>query len=590
MDEIEIAAENCGVEAGYHDVFGRWHAVCPETLSRLVAALSGGEAGAGGEKQNEAESRRRDRAFQGDGRRLWGPAIQLYALRSRTNWGHGDFADLRGLIAVAANFGASAIGLNPLHALFPDRPEQVSPYAPNSRLFLNVLYIDVMSIPEFPGLEASGLGPAVAAARAGELIDYPSVTRTKLAGLRAAYDRFRSAASPVRRADFEDYRQEQGEALLRFSCFEVLRRRHAPKSWREWPEPWRRPDTTTLIQFREENRDECEFQEFMQWVAARQLHSCQDDARLRGMSIGLYTDLAVGIDPNGADAWSRQDVVLADFSIGAPPDEFNPAGQNWGLAPFHPHGMAANDYEPLRRLMRAAMSYSGAVRMDHVLGLNRMFLIPHGRGAADGAYVRYPLDALLSVVAEESNRAHCIVIGEDLGTVPDGFREKLSRWGLWTYRVMMFERDHDGRFRPPEAYPAEALATFNTHDLPTFRGWLTGADLRTKRAIGVDPGETEEARARARETLRWILAERAQEHAHDDFAAAATVLAQTPCRLVMVGLDDILDVIQQINIPGTVDQHPNWRRKLPVDIEDLAAQEGLQKVAQTFAKAGRSKA
>jgi 4-alpha-glucanotransferase len=236
------------------------------------------------------------------------------------------------------------------------------------------------------------------------------------------------------------------------------------------------------------------------------------------------------------------------------------------------------------------MSYSGAIRMDHVLGLNRMFLIPHGRGAAAGAYVRYPVDALLSVIAEESNRAHCIVIGEDLGTVPDGFREKLSRRGLWSYRVMMFERDHDGRFRPPETYPADALATFNTHDLATFRGWLTGADLRTKQAIGLDPGETEEARAGARETLCRILAERAQEHAHDDFAAAATVLAQTPCRLVTVGLDDILGVVEQINIPGTVDQHPNWRRKLPVYVEDLAAHEGLQKVAQTFAKAGRGKA
>jgi 4-alpha-glucanotransferase len=249
--------------------------------------------------------------------------------------------------------------------------------------------------------------------------------------------------------------------------------------------------------------------------------------------------------------------------------------------------MGANDFEPFRRLMRATMSYSGAVRMDHVLGLNRMFLIPHGGGAADGAYVRYPLDALLGVIAEESNRAHCIVIGEDLGTVPEGFREKLSCWGLWTYRVMIFEREHDGRFRPPEAYPADALATFNTHDLPTFRGWLAGADLLAKQAIGIDAGETNEARGRSHEALRWIFAERAQEHAHDDFTAAAAFLAQTPCRLVTVALDDVLDMIEQINIPGTIDQHPNWRRKLPVDIEDLTIHSGLQKVAEAFAKAGR---
>jgi 4-alpha-glucanotransferase len=308
------------------------------------------------------------------------------------------------------------------------------------------------------------------------------------------------------------------------------------------------------------------------------------------MSNGLYTDLAVGIDPNGADAWSGQDAVLADFSIGAPPDEFNPAGQDWGLAPFNPRRLAAKDFAPMRMLMRASMSHAGAVRMDHVLGLNRMYLIPHGRPAYDGAYVRYPFEALLRVIAEESNRARCIVIGEDLGTVPDGFRDRLSRWGLWTYRVMMFEREHDGRFRAPETYPAEALATFNTHDLSTFRGWLSGADLAIKRSLGIDPGETEEARAHSREALRWILAERAPSYAPDDFAAVAAVLAQTPSRLVTVGLDDILGVVEQINIPGTVDQHPNWRRKLPANVEDFASHEGLKRVAQAFAQNGRARA
>jgi 4-alpha-glucanotransferase len=590
MNEIEAAAANWGIEPGYHDVFGTWHAVYPETLRRLVAALSGGQAATGWAKPAEAGGVSPSRAFQGDGKRRWGIATQLYALRSRSNWGHGDFGDLKRLITVAANAGASTIGLNPLHALFPDRAERASPYAPNSRLFLNPLYIDVAAIPEFPGVDASGLGDAVTAARDAELTDYPAVARVKLAGLRAAFAGFRAQTSASRRADFEIYRNEQGDALLRFSCFEVLRRQRAPEPWPQWPEPWRQPDSAMLNRFRADNLDECEFQEFVQWSASRQLLACQAEARLRGMSIGLYTDLAVGIDPNGADAWSRQAVVLADFSIGAPPDEFNPAGQNWGLAPFHPRAVSANDFEPLRHLMRAAMSYSGAVRLDHVLGLNRMFLIPHGCGAAEGAYVRYPLDALLSVIADESNRTHCIVIGEDLGTVPEGFRETLSRWGLWTYRVMIFEREHDGRFRPPDAYPADAVATFSTHDLPTFRGWLTGADLLTKQAIGVDAGETGEARGRSHETLRRILMEHAQEHAHDDFAAAAAVLAQTPCRLVTVALDDILGVVEQVNIPGTVDQHPNWRRKLPVDVEDLAIHDGLQKVAQIFAKAGRGNA
>ena len=582
MNKIEVTAEKWGIEAGYHDVFGHWHAASPQTLECLIVALSAGQAAPATAAVDAAPVR----AFQGDGRRVWGIAAQLYALRSRTNWGHGDFGDLSQLMTLAAARGASAVGLNPLHALFPDRAQQASPYGPNSRLFLNVLYIDVVAIPEFPGVDAA-LREEIDAARAADVIDYPAVARAKMTGLRAAYAGFRANAE--RRADFEAYRQQQGETLLRFACFEVLRQLHAPAHWPQWPEAWRNPDTAALEHLRADHLQECEFQEFLQWTAAAQLQACQDQALRAGMPIGLYTDLAVGIDPLGADAWSAQDAVLADLSIGAPPDEFNTAGQDWGLAPFHPQAMAADDFAPLRRLMRAAMSHAGAVRMDHVLGLNRMFLIPRGYGAREGAYVRYPLEAALRVIAEESNRARCIVIGEDLGTVPDGFRETVARWGLWSYRVMLFEREHDGRFRQPETYPAEAVATFNTHDLPTFRGWITSADLRTKQAIGVDAGESENARAHARETLHWILAERAPSYAPDDFAAVAAVLAQTPSRLVTVGLDDILDVVDQVNIPGTIDQHPNWRRKLLMDIEDLGTHPGLQRVAQAFARAGRGK-
>lgn len=591
MNEIEAVAEKWGIQAGYHDVFGNWHSVNPHTVTRLVAALSSG----GGHSQAKADVAQEDvtrspaRAFQGDGKRVWGIATQLYSLRSRVNWGHGDFGDLARLITVAAAQGADAVGLNPMHALFPDRAEQSSPYAPNSRLFLNVLYIDVAAIPEFPGLEAAGLAKDVAALRAADLIDYRGVGNAKLKGLKAAYAAFSAKAKPARRNDFEAYRAEQGDALLRYACFEVLRQQQAPAQWPQWPEPWRRPDSATLQRFRAEHLKDCEFQEFMQWTASRQLQACKDESHRAGMSIGLYTDLAVGIDPNGADAWSRQDAILGGFSIGAPPDEFNPGGQDWGLAPFNPRTFADNDFEPMRLLMRALMSHAGAVRIDHVLGLNRMFLIPHGSPAKDGAYVHYPFEAVLRVIAEESNRAKCIVIGEDLGTVPDGFRDKMARWGLWTYRVMMFERAHDGRFHPPETYPAEALATFNTHDLSTFKGWLTSDDLRTKHAINIDPGETEDQRSQSREKLRWILAERAPSYAPDDISAVAAVLAHTPSRLVTVGLDDALGVVEQINIPGTVDQHPNWRRKLPVDIEDLGGHDGLKRVAQAFAQNGRGR-
>jgi 4-alpha-glucanotransferase len=311
-----------------------------------------------------------------------------------------------------------------------------------------------------------------------------------------------------------------------------------------------------------------------------------ESAQRQGMPIGLYIDLAVGVDPAGADAWSRQGEVIAGVSIGAPPDEFNPGGQNWGLAPFNPLTLPADDFAPIRQLMRATMRYAGAVRLDHVLGLKRMFLIPHG--CAKGAYVHYPFEPMLRVIGEESCRHRCIVIGEDLGTVPQGFRDTMHKWGLWTYRVMIFEREGDGRFRSPESYPGESLATFTTHDLSTFRGWITAHDLKVKRSIGVDPGESEEARSRARAALQDVLAERAPGFAPDDLAAVAAFLGATPSKLVMMALDDIIGEIDQINIPGTVHEHPNWRRKLAVALEDLPARDDLHRVAAALQQAGRS--
>jgi 4-alpha-glucanotransferase len=584
MNDLDEAARNCGIEAGFHDVFGNWHAVSAETNERLVKALSAAHrvesSRSGLPSQNTVE-----RAFQGDGRRVWGLAVQLYALRSRRNWGHGDFTDLKRLVAIAARAGAAAVGLNPLHALFPERAEQASPYGPNSRLFLNPLYIDVEDVPEFSGL---GRRQAeLADMRRSDLIAYHAIGHLKLDALRGAYDAFNTSASAQRRDDFESYRREQGEALLRFAAFEVLRLKYASEPWSRWPQAWRNPDFESLRQFRAENMDACAFQEFMQWTADRQLRACQDAARDHEMSIGLYSDLAVGIDPHGADAWSEQDAIVTDVSIGAPPDEFNRAGQNWGLAPFNPRSMAKDDFAPLRRLMRVAMRHAGAIRLDHVLGLNRLFLIPRGSDAGHGAYVRYPFEDTLCVIAQESNKARCIVIGEDLGTVPEGFRDTMARWGFWTYRVMLFEREQDGRFRAPGHYPAEALATFNTHDLPSFRGWMEGHDLKLKHSLGIDPGESDETRQWWQGALRRILAERAPDFSSDDFAAVATVLGATPSRLVMVPLEDILGVAEQINIPGTTDQHPNWARKLPVDLEDLDQHEGLRRVAQAFEEAGR---
>ncbi len=581
MSDRELA-EACGIESGYHDIFGHWHDIAPETQRRLIEALSVSHAPPVMKEMKLPDGHLR--AWQGDGCRGWGCAAQLYSLSSARNWGHGDFTDLKTLIGIAARAGASAIGLNPLHALFPDRAEEASPYRPNSRLFLNPLYIDVEAIQECPDL--SEWADDIAAVRQPELIAYRAVGRLKLETLWHTWDHFKRHAAADRRADFDAYRHEAGDALRRFAAFEVLRLTHAPQPWPEWPSPWRTPSEAALADFRDANRDACEFQEFMQWTADRQLRACQAEAHRLGMSIGLYTDLAVGINPHGADAWSDQDAVVPGVSVGAPPDEFNRAGQDWGLAPFNPRTIARDDFAPLRRLMRATMRYAGAVRLDHVLGLKRLYLIPNGLGAAQGAYVRYPFEAVLRVVAEESCRAHCIVIGEDLGTVPEGFRETLQHWGIWSYRVMMFEREHDGRFRPPEHYPAEALATFNTHDLATFKAWMESSDMTLKRSLGIDPGESDDARSHAQRMLRHLLAERAG--GKEDFAAIAHVLGQTPARLVMVSLEDILGTADQVNIPGTIDEHPNWQRKITTPLDDLERAEGFQAVAAAFKATGRS--
>lgn len=586
MNQAVADAEGLGIEPGYHDVFGHWHAVPNDTIERLAMALRSDGRESVAEAASAPAFSDDGRAFQGDGRRVWGLAVQLYALKSSRNWGLGDFGDLRRLIEIAAPLGAAAIGLNPLHALFPEDPERASPYGPNSRLFLNMLYIDVSAIPEFDGLTPAEAREA-ARLRDLELIDYAAVAKLKLGALARAYDGFRAAAAVERQADFRAFREEQGEALLRFCCFEVLRRQLSPRPWPEWPAPWRTPDKAALRGFCEQHEFACGFVAFCQWVADRQLAACKETACKLGMGVGLYVDLAVGIDRHGADAWSDQDTVLSDVSVGAPPDEFNPAGQDWGLAPFHPSRIAANDFASLRRLLRATMRHAGAVRIDHVLGLKRMFLMPVGAGARNGAYVRYPFEAMLRVVAEESRKARCVVIGEDLGTVPDGFRDTMMKWGLWTYRVLLFERRQDGEFAAPQTYPEQALATFNTHDLPTFRGWITGHDLRTKHAIGIDPGENAETRTWWQGALRRLLAEFGGGRSSEDCAAVAAVLGATPSKLAMVGLDDVLGELDQANIPGTVAEHPNWRRKLPLDLDDIARAGALSAVAEAFAQAGR---
>ncbi len=526
-------------------------------------------------------------AYQGDPsgpRRMWALAVQLYAVRSLRNWGHGDFSDLVALIDLAADLGASSVGLNPLHCLFDDRMEEPSPYFPNTRLFLNPLYIDVEAIPEFPGVEFAGLDEKLAQVRGHSIIDYQGVAEAKMRALKLAHEAFCKRGSLERRNAFDLFRESHPLPLTRFACFEFLRRKFAGPWW-EWPEQWRRADAKSLALLRRDEQADIGFFEFVQWVAHEQLERCQARARARGMPIGLYLDIAVGVRSDGFDAWCDQDAVLAGMAVGAPPDNLNSLGQNWGLAGFNPLGLEHRQFEPFRRLLQAAMHFAGAVRLDHVLGLQRLFLIPHGIPARQGTYIRLPFGALLAITALESGQNHCLVVGEDLGTVPENFRERLMDWGIWSYQVMLFERTSGGGFADPESYRENALVTFATHDMPTFAGWRTHRDLAVKRALNIDPGESDEDRHRALEAMGQALTRRGIEAS--DFAAVARYLADTPSQLVIISMEDLLAVSEQVNLPGTVDEHPNWRQPLPVQLEDLRSHEGLASIADIMRSAGR---
>jgi 4-alpha-glucanotransferase len=530
-----------------------------------------------------------EKAYQGKDPEacLWAFAVQLYGVKSRRNWGHGDFTDLAELLGVASRLGAAGIALNPLHALFDDRPEQASPYSPNSRLFLNPLYIDVAAVPEFPGVEATGMGPDIERLRGASFVDYSGVAAAKLKGLRLAYEGFQAHASESRRREFATFRHERRQWLARFASFEHLRRRFLDVWW-QWPPEWRHPTPAQLLALMRQEGDTLTFFAFVQWVADCQLAECCARAREVGLPLGLYLDVAVGVEAGGADAWSEQGAVLNSLSIGAPPDLLNTAGQNWGLSGFSPAGLEEQQFEPFRQMLRAAMRYAGAIRLDHVLGLRRLFVIPHGMSPKEGTYLQLPFEALLAVVAQESVRHECIVIGEDLGTVPEGFRETMADWGLWSYLVMLFERRQDGSFKSPAEYKKDALASFNTHDLPTFTGWAKGHDFSVKHALGMDPGETIEERRRTLDLLRAALA--AQGIPALDFPDVARFLARTPSRLVVIAMEDVLGLIDQPNLPGTINEHPNWRRRLPTPIEELAGDPRLVEIGRIMREAGRGSA
>jgi malto-oligosyltrehalose trehalohydrolase/4-alpha-glucanotransferase len=430
-----------------------------------------------------------------DRRRLWGIAAQLYLLRSATDWGIGDFRDLRSLVELAADRGADVIGLNPLHAMFPDDPEHASPYSPASRMLLNILNIDVATVPEL--LHRPELRDLVAsesiekkgkACRAKHLVDYAEVTAVKLSVLQRLCDAFYGSADLTRWHDFEAFRREEGEVLRRNCLFLALREHFAKQDaahadWHSWPIEYRDPSSPAVGRFASENRGRLDFLAWLQWLADEQLAAAAAAASERGMVVGLYRDLAVGADRAGAETWANAAAVVSGAQVSAPPDIYNPAGQNWGLLPFHPRALRDEGYRSFIELVRANMRHAGGLRIDHAMGLQHLYWVPEGQQPAAGAYVRYPMEDLIGILALESHRHQCLIVGEDLGTVPEGFRERMAKANILSYRVLFFEQDaQTGAFLAPSDYPVAAVAVLGSHDLPTLRGWWEGRDLDLKEA------------------------------------------------------------------------------------------------------------
>ncbi|GMV56452.1 MAG: 4-alpha-glucanotransferase [Betaproteobacteria bacterium] len=539
-------------------------------------------------------------ARDGD-RRTGGPARQLYGLRSQRNWGIGDFGDLAQLIELSADMGAGVVGLNPLHALFTHDPARASPYSPSSRCFLNVLYLDVEAIPEFsecveararvgePAFQAR-----LARLRQSDLVNYVDVAAAKFEVLGLLYRQFcdRHLATGSERAQaFSRFRAARGVELERHALFEAIQAHCGREDagiwgWPVWPESLRDPDGDGVAAFAAGHGDAVNYHAWLQWLVDEQLQALGQACLGRQMAVGLYLDLALGVNPGGAEVWAWQGVFAQGAHAGAPPDDFNLLGQEWGLPPFVPHRLRAAGYAPMIAALRANMRHAGALRIDHVMALARLFWVPAGRPPAEGAYVSYPFEEMLAVVSLEGWRHGCLVIGEDLGTVPDGFRPRLAEAGLLSYRPFLFERTPDQHFKPPADYPRAALVTLSTHDLPTLAGFWCGSDIEQRAALGLFFSDSQadalrEARARDRVRVLEALAREGLLPAGMDTdpgklpymtdalaLAIQTYLARTPAKLLVVQPEDIFCLAEQANVPGSLDhQHPNWRRRLPVELD-----------------------
>ncbi len=524
------------------------------------------------------------------GRRIWGPSVQIAALREGSDGGFGDFGTLTKAAQAFAERGADAVAISPVHALFPADASRYSPYAPSSRRFLNILYADTADL----GVLERGAGGDVT-----DLINWKEAAPRRIQLLRRAFGNLPSGQIE----QIEQFRRQGSEDLEHHARFDAIHTwffgQNGAKGWQQWPTAFHDPGSEAVKRFAMEHADDIRFFVFAQWLAARSLAAANRSARTGGMAVGLIADLAVGLDAGGSHAWSRPADLLQGLSIGAPPDLLGPDGQEWGITGFSPRSLVANGFEPLIATLRSALGLARGIRIDHALGLQRLWVVPHGASATQGAYLTMPTEHMMRVIAIESDRAKAIVVGEDLGTVPPGFRGKMDERGMLGMRVLWFERGDKGAFTSPRCWSRNAAAMTGTHDLPTVAGWWSERDIDWTWRLGrkspaADETDDRKRRAVDREKL-WQSFKQAEvvdgqpQPAADQTKvvvdAALSAVSATPCALVIIPMEDLLGSVEQPNLPGTIDEHPNWRRRMPDTTDALLKKPSISARVDLLSKA-----
>lgn len=535
---------------------------------------------------------------------IWGSSIQLYTLRSEHNWGMGDFTDLKELVTRLAKEGADILGLNPIHALYPSNPKHCSPYSPSSRVFINPLYIDVCAVdgyktcPEvMEQVNEPDFQNRLQQSRNSEYVDYALVASLKYPVLETLFKHFQTthvSSKTEQAAAFGQYCRSKGQALERHGTYEALFEHFKSLDinswgWPCWPSEYQHPSGSGTASFVGQTKDRIRFYMFLQWLAEVQLEEARQTALAAGMKMGIYRDLAVGVDRGGADVWSEPENYTLSASVGAPPDTVAPQGQNWGLPPFNPEQLANKAYGPFIEMVRANMQHCSALRIDHVMGLLRLWWCPPDKTADYGVYVNYPLNDLLGIIKLESQRNQCLVFGEDLGTVPPEIEATLPPARCYSNEVVLFSRDGE-QFLPPEGYKTQALTCVSNHDIPTLKAWWNCNDLDLRQQLGIYDSERTQQEKQARhedkvallKTLRSI-GELPRGMNPDDITTLTYsrdlmekvhyYLAKTASRIVVVQLEDILGLDTPVNVPGTSNEYPNWQRKLTRNLSELFASE-----------------